>query len=77
LNLPLHVVINNVGAMACPFALSKDGYESQLATKYLTILTIVLFPTLEDSQPSRVVNVSSWSHNLIYFQGLDAGKFER
>jgi retinol dehydrogenase 12 len=30
-----------------------------------------LLPVLEESQPSRIVNVSSWGHNIIYFHGLD------
>ncbi|KAI8579662.1 hypothetical protein K450DRAFT_240911 [Umbelopsis ramanniana AG] len=71
--LPLHVLLNNAGVMACPFALSEDGYESQFATNHLAHfhLTMQLLPVLEESQPSRVVNVSSWGHNTIYFHGLD------
>jgi NAD(P)-dependent dehydrogenase (short-subunit alcohol dehydrogenase family) len=35
-NLPLHLLLNNAGVMACPFALSEDGYESQFATNHVS-----------------------------------------
>lgn len=40
----------------------------QLAHFYLTMQ---LLPLLEESQPSRIVNVSSWGHNTIFFHGFD------
>jgi NAD(P)-dependent dehydrogenase (short-subunit alcohol dehydrogenase family) len=36
-NLPLHLLLNNAGVMACPFALSEDGIESQFATNHVCI----------------------------------------
>ena len=41
--------------------------QQQLAPFYLTTQ---LLPILEKSQPSRVVNVASMAHYLIYFHGL-------
>ncbi|EPZ37027.1 NAD(P)-binding protein [Rozella allomycis CSF55] len=62
--LPLHILINNAGIMACPFSLSKDGIESQFATNHVAHfrLTTGLLPILEASRPSRIVNVSSMAH---------------
>lgn len=34
-NLPLHLLINNAGVMACPFTLSEDGIEAQFATNHV------------------------------------------
>ncbi|KAH8551821.1 hypothetical protein BGW37DRAFT_455754 [Umbelopsis sp. PMI_123] len=71
-NLPLHLLLNNAGVMACPFALSEDGYESQFATNHLAhfYLTTQLLPVLEQSQPSRIVNVSSMAHKNTIFRGF-------
>ncbi|GAB5587331.1 hypothetical protein Unana1_02231 [Umbelopsis nana] len=71
-NLPLHLLINNAGVMACPFTLSEDGIEAQFATNHLAhfYLTTQLLPILEKSHPSRVVNVSSLGHRFIYFRGM-------
>lgn len=45
--------------------------KSQLAPFYLTTQ---LLPILEQSQPSRIVNVSSMAHKAIYFHGLSLDK---
>jgi NAD(P)-dependent dehydrogenase (short-subunit alcohol dehydrogenase family) len=37
-NLPLHLLLNNAGVMACPYGLSKDGYETQFATNHVRIM---------------------------------------
>lgn len=57
---PLDVLINNAGIMQVPFALTSDGFESQLATNYLGpfALTISLLPHITD----RVVMLSSQLH---------------
>ncbi|CAO3689152.1 unnamed protein product [Umbelopsis ramanniana] len=51
------------------FALSEDGIESQFATNHLAhfYLTTQLLPVLEKSQSSRVVNVASDAHKLMWF----------
>lgn len=35
--LPLHLLLNNAGVMACPYALSEDGIESQFATNHVSL----------------------------------------
>jgi NAD(P)-dependent dehydrogenase (short-subunit alcohol dehydrogenase family) len=54
------VLINNAGVMAVPFALTKDGFESQIGTNHLGhfALTNLLLPKITD----RVVTVSSLMH---------------
>ncbi len=54
------VLINNAGIMAAPFALTIDGFESQIGTNHLGhfALTNLLLPKLTD----RVVTVSSMAH---------------
>ncbi|WP_205874478.1 oxidoreductase [Mycobacterium camsae] len=54
------ILINNAGIMAAPYALTKDGFESQIGTNHLGhfALTNLLLPKLTD----RVVTVSSMAH---------------
>src|ERR1700730_7830139 len=54
------VLINNAGVMATPYALTADGFESQIGTNHLGhfALTNLLLPKLSD----RVVAVSSMAH---------------
>ncbi|KAI8380283.1 hypothetical protein BD560DRAFT_387685 [Blakeslea trispora] len=68
----LNILMNNAGVMMCPFGLSEDGIETQFATNHVAhhYLTMLLLPTLEKSQPSRVVTVSSMGHRFP-FKRLD------
>ena len=61
----LDLLINNAGIMMPPYALSEDGFESQLAANYLGhfALTGRLLPLLENTAGSRVVSLSSLAHN--------------
>jgi NAD(P)-dependent dehydrogenase (short-subunit alcohol dehydrogenase family) len=54
------ILINNAGIMASPYALTVDGFESQIGTNHLGhfALTNLLLPKLSD----RVVSVSSMAH---------------
>jgi NAD(P)-dependent dehydrogenase (short-subunit alcohol dehydrogenase family) len=54
------VLINNAGIMAAPYAVTVDGFESQIGTNHLGhfALTNLLLPKLTD----RVVSVSSMAH---------------
>lgn len=56
------VLINNAGIMAVPYALTADGFESQIGTNHLGhfALTNMLLPKVTD----RVVTVSSFMHLL-------------
>jgi len=54
------VLINNAGIMAVPYAVTRDGFESQIGTNHLGhfALTNLLLPKVSD----RVVTVSSMAH---------------
>jgi NAD(P)-dependent dehydrogenase (short-subunit alcohol dehydrogenase family) len=54
------MLINNAGIMASPYAVTVDGFESQIGTNHLGhfALTNLLLPKLTD----RVVSVSSMLH---------------
>ncbi|MFI5510476.1 oxidoreductase [Mycobacterium sp. NPDC051804] len=56
------VLVNNAGIMAVPYALTVDGFESQIGTNHLGhfALTNLLLPKITD----RVVTVSSGLHLL-------------
>ena len=62
------VLVNNAGIMAVPYALTKDGFESQIGTNHLGhfALTNLLLPKITD----RVVTVASIMH-LIGWINLD------
>jgi len=57
----LDALINNAGAVFAKRQLSADGIERSMAVNYLGpfLLARELFPLLEASAPSRIVNVSS------------------
>ncbi|KAJ7822910.1 NAD-P-binding protein [Mycena olivaceomarginata] len=65
---PLHVLIHNAAASGGPFALTVDGFETQLATAQIGpfLLTKLLAPKLlatgSASYTPRVVFVSSMAH---------------
>jgi NAD(P)-dependent dehydrogenase (short-subunit alcohol dehydrogenase family) len=63
------VLINNAGIMAVPYALTVDGFESQIGTNHLGhfALTNLLLPKLTD----RVVTVSSELHLIGYISLKD------
>ena len=58
----LDVLVNNAGIMAAPYAVTKDGFESQIGTNHLGhfALTNLLLPKVTD----RVVTVSSAFHHM-------------
>ncbi|KAK5814361.1 hypothetical protein F5H01DRAFT_380767 [Linnemannia elongata] len=64
--LPLHILINNSGIMMCPFALSADGIETQFAVNHMGhfVFTMGLLNRIKESQPSRIVNLSSAGHEM-------------
>lgn len=80
----LDLLINNAGIMMPPYALTEDGFESQLAANYLGhfALTGLLLPLLNATPGARVVSLSSLAHkwsgiqfdDLQFTKGYDARK---
>ncbi|QCE08198.1 short-chain dehydrogenase TIC 32, chloroplastic-like [Vigna unguiculata] len=75
--LPLNILVNNAGIMACPFKLSADKIELQFATNHLGhfLLTNLLLDTMkktsrETKKEGRIVNVSSEAHKFAYSEGI-------
>jgi NAD(P)-dependent dehydrogenase (short-subunit alcohol dehydrogenase family) len=70
--LKLNYLFLNAGVMACPFALSADGYEMQFATNHLGHFFLVeeLFRLLLESD-CRVTVVSSIAHTRPYSGGIN------
>jgi NAD(P)-dependent dehydrogenase (short-subunit alcohol dehydrogenase family) len=60
----LDVLVNNAGGMYARRWETEEGIEGTLAVIHLApvLLTNLLLPMLRRSAPSRIVNVSSWSH---------------
>ena len=60
----LDALVNNAGAMYARRWETEEGIEGTLAVVHLApvLLSTLLLPMLQSSAPSRVVNVSSWSH---------------
>jgi NAD(P)-dependent dehydrogenase (short-subunit alcohol dehydrogenase family) len=70
---PLHLLINNAGIMWVPLQRDSRGIESQLATNYLGQYQLVarLWPALKKANGARVVNVSSYGHQMAHFNFED------
>lgn len=66
---PVHMLINNAGIMWVPLQRDSRGIESQLATNYLGQFQLVarLWPALKKANGARVVNVSSYGHQMAPF----------
>ncbi len=75
----LDLLINNAGIMMPPYALTVDGFESQLAANYLGhfALTGHLLPLLNATPGARVVSLSSLAHRWsgIRFDDLQFSKW--
>ena len=70
---PLHLLINNACIMWVPLRRDRRGIESQLATNYLGPFQLVarLWPALKRARGARVVNVSSFGHQMAPFNFED------
>lgn len=57
----IDLLINNAGVMMCPYSKTEDGFEMQMGTNHLGhfLLTLLLLPKMIESQPARIVTVSS------------------
>lgn len=69
----LHVLINNAGVINLRRRETSDGFEGMFAVNYLApfLLTNLLLEKLKASAPSRIVNVSSESHETGYINMHD------
>ncbi|WP_027378277.1 SDR family NAD(P)-dependent oxidoreductase [Chryseobacterium daeguense] len=69
----LDLLINNAGIMWVPLKRDKRGIESQLATNYLGQfhLTAKLWEALKKANGARVINVSSYGHQMSPFDFED------
>lgn len=58
----IDILINNAGIMATPYALTKDGYESQIGVNHLGHfrLTALILDLIAEN--GRIVNLSSGAH---------------
>eukprot|EP00250_Pteridium_aquilinum_P022745 c25651_g1_i1 orf=298-1251(-) len=77
LGLPLNILINNAGVMACPYELSTDGIELQFATNHIGhfLLTNLLLDDMKRTAQAsgiegRIVIVSSEGHRFTYRGGI-------
>lgn len=59
----LDILVNNAG-LGGSYRVTKDGYESVFQVNYLShfLLTLLLLEKMKKSAPSRIVNVSSMTH---------------
>jgi NAD(P)-dependent dehydrogenase (short-subunit alcohol dehydrogenase family) len=67
----LHILIENAGVMACPYAKTIDGFERQIGTNHMArfllfelVKPILLQTAKRSGTISRVVTVSSAGHRL-------------
>jgi NAD(P)-dependent dehydrogenase (short-subunit alcohol dehydrogenase family) len=75
----LHGLVNSAGIMATPFQMTKDGYESQWETNYLShwVLAWHLLPLMQKTAINspegavRIVNVSSIGHSSAPSEGIN------
>jgi NAD(P)-dependent dehydrogenase (short-subunit alcohol dehydrogenase family) len=75
---PLHLLFNNAGIMAVPFAKNNRGFELQLATNHLGHfqLTARLWPALLKANGARVIALTSRGHAFASVD-LEDPSFER
>lgn len=60
----LDVLVNNAALMMCPLWRTKQGFEMQFGTNYLShfLLTNLLLDLIKQTNKSRIINVSSIAH---------------
>jgi len=68
---PLHVLLNNAGAIHMDRGVTEDGIETTFAVNHLGhfLLTGLLLDRMRESGPARIVNVSSAAHKIGYGDG--------
>ena len=78
-NDKLDLLVNNAGIMWVPLLRDKRGFESQLSTNHLGhfLLTAKLWPALKNANGARVINVSSFGHQIAPFNFEDPNFLNR
>ncbi|KAL0921032.1 hypothetical protein M5K25_008060 [Dendrobium thyrsiflorum] len=74
----VQLLINNAGILATSARLTVDGYDQMIQTNYISavVLTCLLLPLIKNSpSPSRIVNVTSFTHRCASNLKLDRKKF--
>jgi NAD(P)-dependent dehydrogenase (short-subunit alcohol dehydrogenase family) len=77
---PLHILLNNAGAIVQFRSETVDGIETTFALNHLAyfLLTDLLLDRLRENSPARIVNVSSDAHKRAYrginFDDIEAKK---
>ncbi|XP_058195373.1 uncharacterized protein LOC131311809 [Rhododendron vialii] len=69
LHSSVQLLINNAGILATSLRFTAEGFDQIMGTNYLGAfsLTKVLLPLLENSPvPSRIVNVTSFTHRTVF-----------
>ncbi|KAI5704183.1 retinol dehydrogenase 13 [Diaphorina citri] len=63
-NKKINVLINNAGVSGCRKMLTEEKIELQLGVNHMGhfLLTMLLLDKLQESAPSRIINVSSVAH---------------
>lgn len=79
-NDSLHVLINNAGALFFRKIITIDGFEKTFALNHLNYfyLTYLLLDLIKESQPARIINVTSMAHkgsNKFDFDNLNGEKY--
>lgn len=78
-NDTLDILVNNAGIMWVPLQRDMLGYESQLSTNHLGHfhLTAKLWPALKKANGARIINVSSYGHQIAPFNFEDPNFLNR
>ncbi len=68
---PLHVLVNNAGAIYMDRSVTEDGIETTFAVNHLGhfLLTNMLMERMRAIGPARIINVSSEAHKFAYGDG--------
>lgn len=82
--LRLHLLINNAGVIALPYAVTDDNFEIQLQTNFILpfLLTTQFLPILEktaeedSTNPPRVIYLSLLGHKLAWKYWRPAANFD-
>ncbi|KAK0587608.1 hypothetical protein LWI29_025676 [Acer saccharum] len=74
LHSSIQLLINNAGILATSSRVTAEGYDQMMSTNYIGAfsLTKALLPLLKNSPvPSRIVNVTSFTHRIVYGPRFD------